>query len=88
MVIFIFTLWHVTNLSLSLRIPFKSFNPVLLNVPSSDRTINKLLLSELPQFNGLALQIIWSLLGTISCLHRDLASDMEQLFHSFTQQVH
>lgn len=51
------------------------------------RTINTLLLNELPQFNGLALQMIWSMLGTFSCLHKDLASDMEQLFQSFAQQV-
>lgn len=46
-----------------------------------------MLLNELPRFNGLALQMIWSMLGTFSCLHRDLASDMEQLFQSFAQQV-
>lgn len=49
--------------------------------------MNTLLLNELPQFNGLALQMIWSMLGTFSCLHKDLASDMEQLFQSFAQQV-
>lgn len=49
--------------------------------------MNTLLLNELPRFNGLALQMIWSMLGTFSCLHRDLASDMEQLFQSFAQQV-
>lgn len=27
------------------------------------------------------------MLGTFSCLHKDLAADMEQLFHSFAQQV-
>lgn len=54
---------------------------------SSRRTINTLLLNELPQFNGLALQMIWNMLGTFSCLHQDLAADMEQLFHSFAQQV-
>uniref|UniRef100_A0A3Q0RXU7 Rho guanine nucleotide exchange factor (GEF) 37 n=1 Tax=Amphilophus citrinellus TaxID=61819 RepID=A0A3Q0RXU7_AMPCI len=56
-------------------------------VANTYRTINTLLLKELPQFNGLALQIMWSTLGTFSCLHRDLASDMEQLFHSFAQQL-
>lgn len=56
-------------------------------VASTYRTINTLLLNELPQFNGLALQMIWSMLGTFSCLHKDLTSDMEQLFHSFAQQV-
>lgn len=59
----------------------------LMNVSSPLRTINTLLLNELPQFNGLALQMIWSMLGTFSCLHKDLASDMEQLFQSFAQQV-
>lgn len=54
---------------------------------SSRRTINTLLVNELPQFNSLALQMIWSLLGTFSCLHTDLAADMEQLFQSFAQQV-
>lgn len=49
--------------------------------------MNTLLLNELPRFNGLALQMIWSMLGTFSCLHSDLASDMEQLFQSFAQQV-
>ncbi|GAA6221987.1 rho guanine nucleotide exchange factor 37 [Lates japonicus] len=56
-------------------------------VANTYRTINTLLLNELPQFNGLALQMIWSMLGTFSCLHKDLASDMEQLFQSFAQQL-
>ncbi|XP_028272438.1 rho guanine nucleotide exchange factor 37 [Parambassis ranga] len=56
-------------------------------VANTYRTINTLLLNELPQFNGMALQMIWSLLGTFSCLHKDLASDMEQLFQSFAQQL-
>ncbi|XP_069566198.1 rho guanine nucleotide exchange factor 37 [Brachyistius frenatus] len=56
-------------------------------VVSTYRTINTLLLNELPQFNGLALQMIWSMLGTFSCLHKDLSSDMEQLFQSFAQQL-
>ncbi|XP_026213214.1 rho guanine nucleotide exchange factor 37 [Anabas testudineus] len=56
-------------------------------VANTYKTINTLLLNELPQFNGLALQMIWSMLGTFSCLHRDLASDMEQLFQSFAQQL-
>lgn len=46
-----------------------------------------MLLNELPRFNGLALQMMWSTLGTFSCLHRDLSSDMEQLFQSFAQQL-
>lgn len=58
-----------------------------VNLSSPHRTMNTLLLNELPQFNGLALQMIWSMLGTFSCLHKDLASDMEQLFQSFAQQV-
>ncbi|KAM4621485.1 rho guanine nucleotide exchange factor 37 [Polymixia lowei] len=56
-------------------------------VANTYRTINTLLLNELPQFNGMALQLIWSMLGTFSCLHRDLASDMEQLFQGFAQQL-
>lgn len=60
---------------------------VISDSASSHRTINTLLVNELPQFNSLALQMIWSMLGTFSCLHRDLAADMEQLFQSFAQQV-
>lgn len=56
-------------------------------VANTYRTMNTLLLNELPQFNGIALQMIWSMLGTFSCLHRDLSSDMEQLFQSFAQQL-
>uniref|UniRef100_A0A3Q3IIF1 Rho guanine nucleotide exchange factor (GEF) 37 n=1 Tax=Monopterus albus TaxID=43700 RepID=A0A3Q3IIF1_MONAL len=57
------------------------------DVANTYRTINTLLLNELPQFNGLALQMMWSMLGTFNCLHRDLATDMEQLFQSFAQQL-
>ncbi|XP_076005082.1 rho guanine nucleotide exchange factor 37 isoform X2 [Genypterus blacodes] len=57
------------------------------DVANTYKTINTLLLNELPQFNGLALQMIWSHLGTFSCLHKDLASDMEQLFQGFAQQL-
>ncbi|KAM6999950.1 rho guanine nucleotide exchange factor 37 [Tautogolabrus adspersus] len=57
------------------------------DVANTYRTMNTLLLNELPQFNGLALQMIWSMLGTFSCLQKDLASDMEQLFQSFAQQL-
>nr|XP_054595350.1 rho guanine nucleotide exchange factor 37 [Nothobranchius furzeri]XP_054595351.1 rho guanine nucleotide exchange factor 37 [Nothobranchius furzeri] len=56
-------------------------------VANTYRTINTLLLNELPRFNGLALQMIWSMLGTFSCMHKDLAADMEQLFQSFAQQL-
>ncbi|XP_061644162.1 rho guanine nucleotide exchange factor 37 isoform X2 [Phyllopteryx taeniolatus] len=56
-------------------------------VADTYRTMNTLLLDELPKFNGLALQMIWSMLGTFSCLHKDLASDLEQLFRSFAQQL-
>lgn len=56
-------------------------------VANTYRTINTLLLNELPVFNGLALQLLWGILGTFSCLHRDLASDMKQLFQGFTQQL-
>ncbi|XP_068428127.1 rho guanine nucleotide exchange factor 37 [Clinocottus analis] len=57
------------------------------DVANTYRTMNTLLLNELPQFNGVALQMIWSMLGTFSCLHKDLAADMEQLFQSFAQQL-
>ncbi|XP_034399475.1 rho guanine nucleotide exchange factor 37 isoform X2 [Cyclopterus lumpus] len=57
------------------------------DVANTYRTMNTLLLNELPQFTGVALQMIWSVLGTFSCLHRDLAADMEQLFQSFAQQL-
>ncbi|XP_068596744.1 rho guanine nucleotide exchange factor 37 [Brachionichthys hirsutus] len=56
-------------------------------VANTYRTMNTLLLNELPRFNGLALQVIWTLLGAFSCLHRDLASEMDQLFQSFAQQL-
>ncbi|KAM9741995.1 rho guanine nucleotide exchange factor 37 [Menidia menidia] len=51
------------------------------------RTINTLLLSELPRFNGGALALLWGTLGALGCLHRDLASDMHQLFQGFTPQL-
>nr|XP_040028935.1 rho guanine nucleotide exchange factor 37 isoform X2 [Gasterosteus aculeatus aculeatus]XP_040028936.1 rho guanine nucleotide exchange factor 37 isoform X2 [Gasterosteus aculeatus aculeatus]XP_040028937.1 rho guanine nucleotide exchange factor 37 isoform X2 [Gasterosteus aculeatus aculeatus] len=57
------------------------------DVANTYKTMNTLLLNELPRFNGLALQMIWSMLGTFSCLHSNLASDMEQLFQSFAQQL-
>ncbi|XP_030224535.1 rho guanine nucleotide exchange factor 37 [Gadus morhua] len=56
-------------------------------IASTYRTINTLLLNELPQFNGLALGMMWSVLGTFSSLHLDLTSDMEQLFQGFAQQL-
>ncbi|XP_061582090.1 rho guanine nucleotide exchange factor 37 [Cololabis saira] len=56
-------------------------------VANTYRTMNTLLLHELPRFNGLALQMMWSLLETFMCLHKDLAGDMEQLFQSFAQQL-
>ncbi|XP_023184610.1 rho guanine nucleotide exchange factor 37 isoform X1 [Xiphophorus maculatus] len=56
-------------------------------VANAYKTINTLLLNELPCFNGLALQMIWGMLGTFSCLHRDLAADMEQLFQGFALQL-
>ncbi|KAJ0002506.1 hypothetical protein NQD34_007655 [Periophthalmus magnuspinnatus] len=51
------------------------------------KTMNTLLLTELPRFNTVSLQLIWRLLGTFSCLHRDLASDMTQLFQTFATQL-
>ncbi|KAK6298263.1 hypothetical protein J4Q44_G00313180 [Coregonus suidteri] len=56
-------------------------------VANTYKTINTLLLNELPQFNGLALTLLWGMLGAFSCLHKDLAADMEQLFQGFTQQL-
>ncbi|XP_061691240.1 rho guanine nucleotide exchange factor 37 isoform X2 [Syngnathoides biaculeatus] len=56
-------------------------------VANTYRTMNTLLLNELPKFNDSALQLIWRMLGTFSCLHKDLASDLEQLFQSFAQQL-
>lgn len=56
-------------------------------VANTYRTMNTLLLTELPRFNTVALQMIWRMLGTFSCLHRDLASDMQQLFQTFAQQL-
>ncbi|XP_028816658.1 rho guanine nucleotide exchange factor 37 isoform X1 [Denticeps clupeoides] len=56
-------------------------------VANTYRTMNALLLAELPEFNSRTLQLLWTTLGTFSCLLRDLASDMEQLANSFTQQL-
>ncbi|XP_036404297.1 rho guanine nucleotide exchange factor 37 [Megalops cyprinoides] len=56
-------------------------------VANTYRTINSLLLAELPQFNGTALQLLWGVLGAFSCLLRDLAADMEQLAAGYTQQL-
>lgn len=56
-------------------------------VANTYKTMNTLLLTELPRFNTVSLQLIWRLLGTFSCLHRDLASDMTQLFQTFATQL-
>ncbi len=56
-------------------------------IANTYKTINTLLLTELPQFNGKALQLLWATLEAFSCLQRDLAADMEQLATSFTHQV-
>lgn len=56
-------------------------------VVSTYKTINTLLLNELPQFNGKALQLLWATLGAFSCLQKDLSMDLEQLATSFTHQV-
>lgn len=56
-------------------------------VANTYKTMNTLLLTELPRFNTGSLQLVWRLLGTFSCLHRDLASDMTQLFITFTTQL-
>lgn len=56
-------------------------------IANTYKTINTLLLTELPQFNGKALQLLWATLEAFSCLQRDLAADIEQLATSFTHQV-
>ncbi|XP_065127507.2 rho guanine nucleotide exchange factor 37 isoform X2 [Paramisgurnus dabryanus] len=56
-------------------------------IASTYKTINTLLLNELPQFNGKALHILWATLEAFSCLQRDLATDMEQLATSFIHQL-
>ncbi|KAI1899044.1 hypothetical protein AGOR_G00078630 [Albula goreensis] len=56
-------------------------------VANTYRTINTLLLNELPQFNGTAMQLLWGVLGAFSCLHRDLAADVEQLTAGYMQQL-
>ncbi|XP_051505864.1 rho guanine nucleotide exchange factor 37-like [Myxocyprinus asiaticus] len=56
-------------------------------IANTYKTMNTLLLTELPQFNGKALQLLWATLEAFSCLQRDLAADMEQLATSFTHQL-
>ncbi|KAL0973992.1 hypothetical protein UPYG_G00213990 [Umbra pygmaea] len=56
-------------------------------VANTYKTINTLLLNELPKFNGMALDLLWNMLGAFSCLHKDLAEDMDQLFQGFAQQL-
>ncbi|TRY97471.1 hypothetical protein DNTS_008206 [Danionella cerebrum] len=56
-------------------------------IANTYKTINTLLLNELPQFNGKSLQLLWGALEAFSCLQRDLAADMEQLATSFTHQL-
>lgn len=56
-------------------------------IANTYKTINTLLLNELPQFNAKALQLLWATLGAFSCLQKDLAMDMEQLATSFTHEV-
>uniref|UniRef100_A0A673MV12 Rho guanine nucleotide exchange factor (GEF) 37 n=1 Tax=Sinocyclocheilus rhinocerous TaxID=307959 RepID=A0A673MV12_9TELE len=56
-------------------------------IANTYKTINTLLLTELPQFNSKALQLLWATLEAFSCLQRDLAADMEQLASSFTHQL-
>ncbi|XP_051514813.1 rho guanine nucleotide exchange factor 37-like isoform X2 [Myxocyprinus asiaticus] len=56
-------------------------------IANTYKTMNILLLTELPQFNGKALQLLWATLEAFSCLQRDLAADMEQLVTSFTHQL-
>ncbi|XP_073777950.1 rho guanine nucleotide exchange factor 37 isoform X2 [Danio rerio] len=56
-------------------------------IANTYKTMNTLLLNELPQFNGKALQLMWAALEAFSVLQRDLATDMEQLATSFTHQL-
>ncbi|KAG7329337.1 hypothetical protein KOW79_007511 [Hemibagrus wyckioides] len=56
-------------------------------IANTYKTINTLLLNELPQFNAKAMQLLWATLGAFSCLQKDLAMDMEQLATSFTHQL-
>ncbi|XP_060741455.1 rho guanine nucleotide exchange factor 37 isoform X3 [Tachysurus vachellii] len=56
-------------------------------IANTYKTINTLLLNELPQFNAKSLQLLWATLGAFSCLQKDLAMDMEQLATSFTHQL-
>ncbi|XP_016148735.1 rho guanine nucleotide exchange factor 37-like [Sinocyclocheilus grahami] len=56
-------------------------------IANTYKTINTLLLTELPQFNSKALQLLWATLEAFSCLQRDLAADIEQLATSFTHQA-
>ncbi|XP_060784026.1 rho guanine nucleotide exchange factor 37 [Neoarius graeffei] len=56
-------------------------------IANTYKTINTLLLNELPQFNAKALQLLWATLGAFSCLQKDLAMDMEQLATSFTHEL-
>ncbi|KAF7707482.1 rho guanine nucleotide exchange factor 37 isoform X1 [Silurus meridionalis] len=56
-------------------------------IANTYKTINTLLLNELPTFNANALQLLWATLGAFSCLQKDLAMDMEQLTTSFTHQL-
>uniref|UniRef100_A0A8C2FKS5 Rho guanine nucleotide exchange factor (GEF) 37 n=1 Tax=Cyprinus carpio TaxID=7962 RepID=A0A8C2FKS5_CYPCA len=56
-------------------------------IANTYKTINTLLLTELPQFNSKALQLLWATLEAFSCLQRDLAADIEQLATSFTHQL-
>ncbi|XP_063044799.1 rho guanine nucleotide exchange factor 37 isoform X2 [Engraulis encrasicolus] len=56
-------------------------------VANTYRTIHALLLSELPQFNARMRELLLAALGNLSCLLKDLSTDMEQLANSFTQQL-
>lgn len=56
-------------------------------VVNTYQTIHALLLDELPRFNNRATQLLLASVGNLACLLRDLATDMEQLANSFTQQL-
>ncbi|KAF5893847.1 rho guanine nucleotide exchange factor 37-like, partial [Clarias magur] len=56
-------------------------------IANTYKTMNTLLLNELPLFNGNAIQLLWATLGAFSSLQKDLTMDMEQLTTSFIHQL-
>nr|XP_015205525.1 PREDICTED: rho guanine nucleotide exchange factor 37 isoform X2 [Lepisosteus oculatus] len=56
-------------------------------VANTYRTLNALLLAELPKFTATTLQLLWGVLGAFSCIHRDLAEDVAQLAGGYLPQL-